>query len=509
MAKNRYDAKINNNPTSVDLFDLPYDKFNEQNPLIVQGPVILTEQTRTTDLSNVHIIGGFDISKQKIAIDFPAYIEGPFICRSCTQVKSKTDQKIKVDIFTDSFQFPKGITEIDCAHSIKDFDYFIGRIPATVKTIIVADNMLSTLSSDQDKLASAKRLLEKYPHLIVMGTKKKSTLSEEIENIEKPAEVIEQKPQIIETPVKPEIEPKETKTDIEKEIEAGEYWPKRDTACFLSDDPFIKSFKLPFSDIQLVVDRMWRYFNRTMVKEYGSELSCISFDDLIVLYGVFVEALTEAKKEAEAEAQEGPKPQKPAPVQKTEEATIPVVVSEPTPLSIKKYIPGNMWGDITKLCGNKTQTIKFVLNTISSVNTDINKTNQGNAIQIIDPETKSKTTCGYMKKESGNCVVQSVDAPTSNDRKRIVWTYLPKEQILVCIGAQSEHFCSTGQNKNSLLYKTNRIFAAKNMDANGVKLTIERIKNEKYFDVDILLEIIKSQELLKPIQSSNNPTLIR
>ena len=499
--KNHYNATIGNRDIDVDIFDLPYIDFDAKTPLIIKSDVVMSDQSRTTNLENVIIIGDFDFSKQGTSFVLPKRIEGRMICQSLKPLRDPNNPKNKVDLFNESFIFPDGITEIDCTHTIKDFEYFIGRLPSTVKKIIVADSMITGVSSDPVKMESAVKLLQKYPELNVVGNKKKITLSDEIVRANnKP--VIEEKPQTI------------TKTTTEKTkatIVANQtdiydsYWPKTDAAYFISADKYVRSLNMPFDDIKLVVDRMWRYFPRTMVlyPELNTELSCISSDDFFELYNLFVETLEEAEKEAKEEAtkEQIVQPEEPKPVPKVE--TPKPVAVEPTPVIIKKYIPKKLWNDITKLCGNKTQTVEFVLNTIHSVNTDINKT-ESDHVLIIDTEKKTTTPCGYIKKESGNCLVQSVDAPTSNDRKRIVWTYLPKEQILACISAHSEHFCSSGQNKSSLEYKANRTFAAKGMDSNGEKITLEKIQNEKYFDVDILLEFIKAKELLKTIQINDN-----
>ncbi len=499
--KNHYNATVANRDIYVDIFNLPYNEFDSETPLIIKSDVVLADQSRTTNLENVIIIGDFDFSKQGTLFVLPKRIEGRMICQSLKPLRDPNNPKNKVDLFDESFVFPDGITEIDCTHTIKDFEYFIDRLPSTVKKIIVADSMISGISSDSAKMESAIKLLQKYPDLTVIGNKKKITLSDEIVRANtKP--VIEEKPQTI------------TKTTTEKTkatIVANQtdiydsYWPKTDAAYFISDDKYVRSFGLPFSDIKFVVDKMWRYFPRTMVlyPELNTELSCISLDDLFEIYNLFIEALEEAEKEAKEEAtkEQIVQPEEPKPVPKVE--TPKHVVVEPTPVIIKKYIPKKLWNDITKLCGNKIQTVEFVLKTIYSVNTDINKT-ESDHILVIDPEKKTMAPCGYIKKESGNCLVQSVDAPTSNDRKRIVWTYLPKEQILACISAHSEHFCSSGQNKSSLEYKINRTFAAKSMDSNGEKITPEKIQNENYFDVEVLLEIIKAKELLKTIQTNNN-----
>ena len=73
--KNIYNARIGDKELQVDIYNLPYDEFNEETPLIITDMVILSDQTKTTDLSNVHIIGGLDISKQRYYVILPKIIE--------------------------------------------------------------------------------------------------------------------------------------------------------------------------------------------------------------------------------------------------------------------------------------------------------------------------------------------------------------------------------------------------------------------------------------------------
>ena len=132
--KNMYDAKIGDRNIRVDIYDLPYDEFSADEPLIILGNVLLADQSRTTDLGNVHIIGNLDISKQKYAVILPARVEGAFICRSNPQMRDIATRK-KVDVFHDAFVFPDGVTEIDCSHSISNLSVLHNKIPSTVNIV--------------------------------------------------------------------------------------------------------------------------------------------------------------------------------------------------------------------------------------------------------------------------------------------------------------------------------------------------------------------------------------
>ena len=148
---------------------------------------------------------------------------------------------------------------------------------------------------------------------------------------------------------------------------------------------------------------------------------------------------------------------------------------------------------------------KSVLENIASVNTNLSETPSSTHIQIIDPITHKRTTSSYLKREEVNSVVQSITDSLRKDNKRIVWSYLPKEQILVCTGFYTEHT----KTKNGNDYSQTRDWASIGLDAKGEQITKQRIIDEEYLDVDEMLiqytEVIDQMETDTATRSGTQP----
>ena len=585
--KNMYDAKIGDRNIRVDIYDLPYDEFSAEEPLIILGNVLLADQSRTTDLSNVHIIGNLDISKQKYSVILPARVEGAFICRSNPQMRDITTRK-KVEVFNDNFVFPDGITEIDCSHSISNLSVLRNKIPSTVKKVIVANAVLSKLSEDADLWNIATILQQQYPDVVFVGEKKGTTLSQTLAGQPKPVAKKEKDVAIIK-------KTEDTKTtEPEYAIKTEDFYDENEIFDLCLQDSFIKSSKILHStlkrkikcfinkldsitmkdsktntlvvcikkvDISKIIESLKENLqkkvqiksekgsktmdNKVQTPEYSNKyeilekclanaaimklsngdeellkvkirkymnacsdrrllldtnsnrnISCIPAERVDALIEKVLEELKEITRKkkpvrratkSEKTTTETTQPQKPVTVAKTVAPQKPIL----KPILIRKYIPQQIWKEICKACGKgNTDKQMFVLKTIASVNVNVVETPQIDGLPIINPETHIQTMSSYMKHEDGQSLVQSIDSPLRTDNKRIVWSYLPEEKILVCTGCCPEHNANKRENKK---YSRIRDLATIGQNANGEKLTLQKIKNEGYISVGILFEQLLSK----------------
>lgn len=591
--KNIYDAQIGEKTLKVDIYDLPYGEFSAENPLIVKGFVKLADQSRTLDLTNVRIIGGLDISKQKYSFQFPKYIEGSLVCRSHPQTRNITNTQIKEDIFHDAFIFPEGLVEIDCSHSILSLSFLKGRLPNTVKKVIVADALLSNIQSDIAKYAEAKELQTLYPNIVFSGDKKGKTLSEtlEIQPVVKEeiqegiVPILAEEPEPVKIPNKPAdfydvadifeiarqnkdinsfkildstldrklrtiitkfnttnfINPKtgrvvmcvkkddaikviemlladlqekgikRTKAFIKQSTQPAEipakepvvetpakeepvvYKPintnqqinKEDYIHQLAirkrclEDPYIKSSGISDFNLGRSIRRYMEKIGTVTISQV-SYISRSRVDELIESIKTELKMLEQSRQETTNSTQHKPEPKK------AEQTTTP---ADSEIIEVRKYIPQKLWKAICKACGYNIRRQKFVLETINAVNIDITKTPQVKHLQVFDPTTKAIIPLTCIKHEDNSVLVQSISTNLYRDNKRIVWSYIPSERILVCTYVFAEHT----KPKNSNMYEKVRKFASDGKDANGKEITLQRILDEKYCDTeDLLAETVKN-----------------
>ena len=567
-SKNRYSAQINGKNLLVDLFDLPYTDFDEENPLIVQGPVALTEKARSTDLTNVHIIGGLDISKQKVAFVFPKRVDGPFICRSNSQMKN-VSTKQKQDVFYENIVYPQGITEIDCSFSISSFSA-LGKIPETVTKIIVSDALLANIQESVEKFLDAKQFHEQHPEIEVISEKKGKTLAEAINSTPVPQEILEN-PLISKTEKLKKLEPEYAvkttnfcdeddlfkycsqnseikafkqldsvlkrkirqimgkldtvtlkdksgnivvcikkidtkkvidtlKADLQKKtvqkpqtVQIDESRIQTEDFCNINEvvelclnNKTLKSLGADEVLIKTKVRKHLKTFDRRLLinKETNSCISCVSRSKVPELIEKVIEEIKEAERKKPRKKLQ-PKEKTVTTAQKVQKKTLPVVPQEPelTPIFISKYIPKKLWKDICKACGKDLSMRKSVLEAVASVNADISKTKPSCHLQIIDEKNNVATQSSFLRRKSENCVIQSIGTSLCKDNKRIVWSYLPEERILACVSLYLEHT----KTKSGNSYERSCYLASTGRDANGEKITTQKIKEEDYYNVGFLL----------------------
>ncbi len=145
----------------VDVFNLPYDKFNHDDPIWIMEDVDLgkSKNRQWPDLSNVAIAGTFDCS------DFP---------------------------ITADTVLPFSFHTLICKHSISDLGVLIGRIPNKANeieytgniSVVVRPAILNNIKKDKDgALEIARNFAAVHPDVIV--TDGKQTLKQIFNDLEK------------------------------------------------------------------------------------------------------------------------------------------------------------------------------------------------------------------------------------------------------------------------------------------------------------------------------------
>lgn len=161
-------------------------------------PIRASQQTTQSrpflDLSNFVIIGDIDCSGYKTpksATDLstlfkilPLGIIGKFDCSGWDK-----------NLFAQIDKLPFADT-IDCSFSINSLDDLIGKLPNSLKTLVVQETLIkpNSLQNDAKKLQSAQKFMETYPNLMIVDAKGKHNLADTVNQLTTSTKKDEQKP---------------------------------------------------------------------------------------------------------------------------------------------------------------------------------------------------------------------------------------------------------------------------------------------------------------------------
>ena len=145
------------------------------------------------------------------------------------------------------------------------------------------------------------------------------------------------------------------------------------------------------------------------------------------------------------------------------------------PIKIKKYITPDILKKIEK---SSKQNVKSVLQAINEINLDPLEMQLYGPVHII--KDGKKTVSATVTRESGCCLVQSIDSSNHTDPKRVVWGVAdgPDGLIIISIGYREHH----NTKKASNLYANLRNQALKKQT-----YTQQELNNKGYIDIDILI----------------------
>lgn len=405
----------------VDLFDLPYDEFNEQSPLWILNNVNMGKGKNRTwpNFKNVNIYGSLDCS------DFP---------------------------ITPDTVLPESFDTLICKHSISDLDVLINLLPDNFVTlptphIIVRPAILNNIKNNKgDALSIAKRFAEKYPNVIVTDTKQK--LSEILTTIDKTTE---------KRPPTPKKEQQTTHKNT----------PEQKTDEWLSTDETAEHIIAQSTEIStLPYKKVLRYIQmarstksnlkiqtKKLLRTDGAKVSCIHISETPRIIAFIQESVAAHAKTKEKKEKPITTPKTPQPTTDTQKKYF-VNQNEITETKIEKYISPQAFGDIKTKCGNNTTDLLRILNDINVINVNPADNPGKQVLYIQDSELKVSPT---VKFKHARCLCQGFG--TLDNRPRIVWGV--SGNYFICQKFFARH--------NTTEY--NEYFRALNIDASKLDLS--------------------------------------
>ena len=448
---------------------------------------VVLDYDQPIDLSDALIFGDFDCSKQKAEFKFPKNINGRMICRGLKTVRNAKGQKISA--FPDDFVLPEDITELDCSHSgINLAQLCMLKIPETLETIIIEHSFINQITKRPENLELVKTFIHKHPDINIVSDKdKKISLLDAIEQSSESKSIAKRTPTIT---VKTQ-----TKTVYNKTVEdlnSGDILERIDIVSLC------KQFNITEIELKRQIRTTMKQCVTYERQHEDGITKCINVSQL----DAFIEQLISALKSQNNTSENIPEKteeknqsnKKTTHIAKLEESTN----AKEQPIVIKKYISKNIWNMVKKACGKDIAKQKSVLKTICSINLDPRLTSDNSTLQILDKETNIKTICSFLEKKGTQGISQSIDTARI-DRKRLVWTYLPENQILVCVGYFADH-----QGASKIEYVSAICNAKCGKDVNGRKIeSLEIIQSDKYYDAEKILEEFEINEIFAILQKTD------
>jgi len=396
----------------VDIFNLPYDRFDFDNPMWIMEDVDLgkSKNRQWPDLSNVAIAGTFDCS------DFP---------------------------ITADTVLPFSFHTLICKHSISDLGVLIGRIPNKANeieytgniSVVVRPAILNNIKKDKDgALEIARKFAVAHPTVTV--TDGKQTLQQIFDDIERAKSV----------------QPKTTKPVPEKPTTPAK------TSDWLSTDELADACVAHAESIASINrDVLRRYIQQARsdkarlpirkqeMMQNGNKIVCVHRDDVKTI-AEFVEmqiasnqerATKDTKKQKKDTASETK-----TDTAKNTEQKLCIGNKEIKPTKIKKFILDSVWKSIRAECGKNTTLLQQILMDIDVINIVPKKYSAGSVFYVQDGIVKSSNSLEY---KSCRCICQGFE--THKSSQRIVWGVSGTKLIAQYFFAQHD-----GE-KNKMVYK--------------------------------------------------------
>jgi len=465
-----YKAKIGDKKLKVDIYNLPYGEFNSENPLIILEKVVVdTPFTSQINFANVRFDGGIDIPQKDMSIQRDPIFE------EMVGLGHEIDKEFVKN------PFARRVMTLD----FDARDYEIPESEKTHEEKKVIEKKAPAKKTKKAKEPKAQQIEEKPVVADVVPV-----LAEEAP-VADVVPVITEKESIIVEPIK-------------EKIKTPDFVSINDIFKICVANPYIKSFDLSDNELEQEIRKIFKTFDNDFYidSKTNSKVKCIAASNIAELIKKLQAVLQKSAHKRVAIQQKTDEKQKQKQAEKEAEEKRKHLVSRKSvallPIVIKKYIPKKLWKDICRECGNDKSMQKMILENISLLNTDINETPSSTHIQIINPKTNERYTLSSIKRKSAYCIVQTISGNIHTDGKRIVYTYLPEDKILVCTGIFSEH----SKTKNANGYKILCKFASAKLDASGKKLTKKRVIDEGYVEVTDLLNDVKSVQVLSELSET-------
>lgn len=383
----------------VDIFNLPYDKFDGENPLIIHGDVALRGRRGRTFplLRNVVILGTLDIR------DF--------------------------DLTPDTI-LPDRLEELKCEYSIKSLADLPEILPAKIKKITIRRALLNNIKKDKDDaLRIARRFAHAHPRIVV--TDGKTTLRDLLREIELFSNK-EPQPVASSTKITPIIE-LQAKTDE-----------------YLSTDELLMACRSASQDLSGISDaELTRYIKKArsakanlklepvdLKREDGATIVCVhkKYLDTIIDYILAQIESDQARKTIKNTVKKPKKAKADVLANEKVKEKVGYQIDGKTVVEkqIKKYIPKQEWGKICKACGDDKKMLLEILRDVDFININPTDTAGKKVYYIQDGQIKTSRTLEF---KSATCLSQGFKS--LNSKQRIVWAV--SGDAFVCIDFFPEH----------------------------------------------------------------------
>ena len=383
----------------VDVFELPYDKFDGENPLIIHGDVALRGRRGREFplLRNVIILGSLDIR------DF--------------------------DLTPDTI-LPDMLDELKCEYSINSLADLPEKLPAKIKKITIRRALLNNIKKDKDDaLCIARRFAQAHPRIVV--TDGKTTLRDLLRDIELSANKVSQ-PVVSDTNITPIVELR-AKTDE-----------------YLSTDELLMVCRSASQDLSGISDaELTRYIKKArsakanlklepveLKREDGATIICVhkKYLDTIIDYILAQIESDQARKTIKNTVKKPKKAKADMSVDEKACEKVGYQIDGKTVVEkqIKKYIPKQEWSKICKACGDDKKMLLEILRDVDFININPTDTAGKKVYYIQDGQIKTSRTLEF---KSATCLSQGFKS--LNSKQRIVWAV--SGDVFVCIDFFPEH----------------------------------------------------------------------
>ena len=485
--KKLYYEVVLSDGSRANLFDLDPTKTHK-----IMGTVVVDEINQERDFSNLIIHGCFGCKNAKAPIILPRYIQGD------------------LDLFGYKFKnitrIPDGVKIVDLSYFVKSFtDLNKMEFPNTILEVRVARSVINNALKNPEELKQVRDFIDKYSTkdktVEVWDTKYRVSLNDMLFK-----EKEENKPQ------------KQEKTVKKPEVQKNKIMQKTDDWLTREEIVDILSQDERFVDI----DGWDRLIKRVVkhgvsITEYrlfnNQSVLCVHKDNIEKVARTLLQIIQEdlARTEKKAQQQnaeiktEGSK-QKPIKLKNNKQSKV---------VHIEKYIQRSAWKGICSSCNDGTNLLQSMLESVSKINTDFTKQKHGDPVQYID-ENGKECSLADIRVKSGKAAAQRLGVSGKDNKRRVIWTYNPEDNIMVAI----DFFVSHGKGKLEDTYNKIAIpNAAKGYLMDG-KTFVDKnlVKSGDFLKVSDLLDDIKSdktdnyaeqEELLEPAQDQQEIEVVQ
>lgn len=387
---------------------------------------LITKKEKIEDSFFPYLVIHGDFKCSKYSKSFPRIVCGCVDCSNCG--KDYIDNDIVLPVFA---------KEMNCAYSVRGFDVLMGVLPNDLETLIVEPKLIkkSYLLQNQEHLENVLAFMRMYPNLNVQdtgGIDLKDVLQEIVKEIETKKNQTQE----------PENKKEEIKEDLPIKV-SGKNLDRRDINMLCRMNPDFESLSdeelMRFVRVVLSGNRRNGIVKQRMKRGDGAIVDCITADQLPAVYADIKLLAREREKTQVIEE---------TPVEMSDvefEEQIPLSKSDVKPIKIKKYISLSQYKKVVSASSiDKADTALRVINDINLDPLDIKL--QG-TVRLLKDGANVPQKVNTVKKESGCCLVQSIDSNFNNDPKRLVWRVAdgPSGLIFVCVGFSPEHNTQTSR----------------------------------------------------------------